>query len=344
MVTIETASEACRHEWDDFVQRCPDASGYHFWDWRRVFACAFGHRPEYLAARVDGRVAGILPLVRVPGLCSRARFVSLPFVNYGGVLAESADVSQALLEHAATLASTSSVRSIELRHRAARFPALRAERRKVAMTLPLASTADEAWRRLDRKIRNQVRKAQQAGLTVTHGGREQLAEFYDVFAGNMRDLGSPVFPQRFFAEMLDAFPDRTRIVVARLGDEPVAGAVTSAFRDTLEIPCASSRRRLRSLSANTLLYWSILERAITDGFATLDFGRSTPDTGPYRFKQQWGAAAGPLCYEYWTSRGGHVGSARDADGAAMQAAIAVWKRLPVGLATALGSRVVRYFP
>ena len=343
MVTIERAGASSAAEWDAFVNAHPDASGYHLWRWQRVFERAFGHRTEYLLARAGGAVAGVLPLVVVPGLCSRRTLVSLPFVNYGGVLAASPEARTALLDAAVDCAEDLRAKGIELRHRVSQFESLHHTRTRVGMLLPLAAEWGDAWRQLDRKVRNQVRKAQQAGLTVVGGGREYLDEFYAIFAKNMRDLGSPVFPRRFFAEMLETFPERASVLIVRSGLTPVAGAITYGFRTTIEVPSASSLRQHRALCGNTLLYWTILERAIRDGYQILDFGRSAPDSGPYQFKRQWGAIAEPLCWEHW-SAGAAPHLAREADGAAMQAAIAVWKRLPVGVATALGPRVVRYFP
>ena len=40
-----------------------------------------------------------------------------------------------------------------------------------------------------------------------HGGRELVPEFYEVFARNMRDLGTPVYARRFFETILEEFPD-----------------------------------------------------------------------------------------------------------------------------------------
>ena len=52
-------------EWDGFVGDQGDDAGYHAWDWRRVFANAFGHEPVYLLALRDLQVAGVLPLVQI---------------------------------------------------------------------------------------------------------------------------------------------------------------------------------------------------------------------------------------------------------------------------------------
>src|SRR5579862_1001899 len=114
----------------------------------------------------------------------------------------------------------------------------------------------------------------------------------------MRDLGTPVYSKRFFTEMLRAFPDRTRVHVVVLEDLPVAGAFTFESRGTMEIPWASSVRDFNALCPNHLLYWSIIENAARKGCLTFDFGRSTPNEGTYRFKEQWGAHPVPLHWEY----------------------------------------------
>src|SRR5262249_36853926 len=134
--------------------------------------------------------------------------VSLPFVNYGGVLADDDVAAGALFERAAAIAAERRLAHVELRHRQQRFPGAPSKSHKVAMLLPLADDAPAMWDGLDRKVRNQVRKAEKSGLTCEFGGAELLDPFYAVFAANMRDLGTPVYAKRFFLEVLQAFPDR----------------------------------------------------------------------------------------------------------------------------------------
>src|SRR4026209_1395054 len=80
--------------WDRFVRTQPDASGYHLSGWRGVFEGAFGHETAYLAAREEGAIVGVLPLVVFRSRVFGNFAVSLPFVNYGGVLAEDGEVAQ----------------------------------------------------------------------------------------------------------------------------------------------------------------------------------------------------------------------------------------------------------
>jgi FemAB-related protein (PEP-CTERM system-associated) len=223
------------------------------------------------------------------------------------------------------------------------FDGLPVKQHKVSMMLTLPETKQAAWDGLDRKVRNQIRKAQKSGLSAAIGGGELLDGFYDVFARNMRDLGTPVYPQTFFAETLRQFPDRARIVVVRHGKQPVAAGFISTFRDVVEVPSAGSLREFRPQCPNHLLYWTVIEHAIDAGFGVLDFGRSTPGEGTFLFKEQWGARPGPLSWEYQLLSGHDVPDRSPAN-AKFAPAIAVWKCLPVGLTKLMGPRVVRSFP
>src|SRR5207302_1869409 len=111
------------------------------------------------------------------------------------------------------------------------LPELPARSHKVTMLLDLPSTYDVCWEQLDRKVRNQIRKAEKSGIAVESGGRDLLDEFYAVFARNMRDLGTPVYSRRLFAAILEEFPPQARLHVGRLNGRPVAVALSYSFRD-----------------------------------------------------------------------------------------------------------------
>src|SRR5437764_3907284 len=130
---IDVSSDVTQPEWDAFVETHPNATSYHLWNWRHVFERAFAHRTEYLAARTDGAIVGVLPLVLFKNWFFGSFLVSLPFVNYGGVLADDDVVARALLARAGELARPRGVAHLELRHRSQRFEDLPARRHKVSM-------------------------------------------------------------------------------------------------------------------------------------------------------------------------------------------------------------------
>ncbi len=329
--------------WDTFVRAHPFSSGYHLWRWRRVFERAFGHDTVYLTARQDGAIVGVLPLVIFQSRLFGRFAVSLPFVNYGGVVATTDVAAQALVDRASALAVRWRLGHIELRHVARQFERLAVKEHKVAMILPLAQSRDAAWDAIDRKARNQVRKAEKSGLTASIGGRDRLAEFYDVFAQNMRDLGTPVYSRRFFEEVLEQNPEATRVIVVSKGQTPVAAGITYQYNDTIEVPWASSLQEHLALCPNNLLYWTILQDAVDRGLRYLDFGRSTPNEGTYRFKQQWGAEPHPMHWEYCLLNGSTMPD-QSPKNAKFRYAIAAWQRLPVGMTRILGPYIVRSIP
>jgi FemAB-related protein (PEP-CTERM system-associated) len=337
-VTVGVHADA--RSWDRFVATRSDAAGYHEWAWREVFVNAFGHEPVYLAARADDEVVGVLPLVVIESRLFGRSLTSLPFLNYGGIVADDDVVCAQLLEAAAEVARRRQCPHVELRHVNRRLPHLPVRQHKVTMLLPIESGM---WERVDRKVRNQIRKAQKSHLVAFRGGAELLDEFYTVFARNMRDLGTPVYSRRLFEEVLRAFPDRTAIHVVRLDGRPVAAGLTFRTRGRVEVPWASSIRDFNPLCPNHLLYWSILESAVERGADTMDFGRSTPGEGTFRFKEQWGAQPVPLHWEYLLLQG-HALPNVSPSNPKYRLMIETWKRLPLPVATALGPHIVRNIP
>ena len=118
---------------------------------------------------------------------------------------------------------------------------------KVTLILELSSDPDQMWKRFDAKLRNQIRKALKSDLTISWHGLEGVFDFYDVFASNMRGLGSPVHSRKFFTAILEEFSDSARLLLVRKGDLTIGGALCFLFKDGLLVPWASSRREYLSL-------------------------------------------------------------------------------------------------
>ncbi len=283
----------------------PERTGYHLWEWQKVFSRGLGQTCHYLAARVDGVVQGVLPLVEVKSWLFGRALSSLPYVNYGGVLAADADTAEALVAEAGRLAARRRLDFVVLRHRRRVFEDLPARTHKVTMLLPLESGKDAMWNALDRKVRNQIRKGEKSGLATESGGAELLDDFYRVFTRNMRDLGTPTYGRALFAEIVSTFPQDARIHLVRLNGETIACALSYGYGEVIEVPSASSLREHRALCPNHLMYWAIIQEAISGGRKTFDFGRSTPNDGTYHFKEQWGAVPEQLWWSTSSRRARH---------------------------------------
>jgi FemAB-related protein (PEP-CTERM system-associated) len=339
-LTVSVATAADRAAWDAFVTAEAAATGYHEWAWRDVFERSFGHEHLYLIARRGDRIDGVLPLVQINSRLFGRTMTSLPFVNYGGVLARSKAGACALRDRAAELARERGCRHVELRHFGRQFSDLPFRQHKVTMRLPVQPGM---WDRIDRKVRNQIRKAEKSQLTIARGGVELLDEFYAVFRRNMRDLGTPVYSRQLFAEVLGAFPARARLLVVRLNSAPVAAGLSYRTGRLVEVPWASSIRDYNSLCPNHLLYWNVIESAVAEGCDLMDFGRSTPGEGTYKFKEQWGAEPVALHWEYCLVEGTELPD-QSPKNPKFRMAIEAWKRLPLPIANLLGPSIVKRIP
>ena len=344
--SLGTLAIACntvsQEEWDAYVSAHPRASQYHQYCWKTIVEESFGHSTFYLSAREShGRLVGILPLVRIASRLFGDYVVSVPFVNYGGALGDSPEVELVLMKEAGVLAGQLGCNHVEFRDSTFKgsLP-LRSD--KVSMRLALPATADQLWEKFSSKLRAQVRRADRERPVAVIGGSELLPEFYAVFAHNMRDLGTPVYAAKYFWNILERVPS-ARIIVIRLRNRAVSAGFLLGYRHMLEIPWASTLRSVSPLGINMFLYWTVLQYAIRSGYTMFDFGRSTVDSGTYRFKKQWGAAPVALYWHYWLPEGSDVPQLNPGN-PKYRLAIAVWKKLPLWLANRLGPLIVKNLP
>lgn len=341
-VTVRLIDDSSLQRWDAFVSQHDNASTYHLSGWRGLIKTVFGHETFYFCAERAGEVVGVLPLIRLRSRLFGDYLVSMPYFNYGGALAVDAGVDAALMQAAADKARELGCSHVEFRdtERRESWP-VRTD--KVTMELALPADFDKFWSGLGAKLRSQVKRPQKEGAEAVMGGQELLPEFYAVFARNMRDLGTPVYPIRFFSAILTTYPARAAITVVRYRGKPVAAGFILGHRRRLEIPWASANRDYNALGVNMLLYAEILKRAIADGYSTFDFGRSSRDSGTYRFKKQWGALERQLYWHYALAPGRDLPKLTPSN-PKYQFAISLWQRLPLFAANALGPLIVKNLP
>jgi FemAB-related protein (PEP-CTERM system-associated) len=345
-VTVHTWKdlEAGIPAWESFMHRqLPIALSYHP-RWLGALSRGLSQTPYCLEACAGSTTLGLLPVMFVRSMLFGRFLTGLPYLNYGGVMGEDPVVARRLIDRAVALADELDVRFLELRHeRACEHPRLVTRAgSKVHMRVNLPATPGQLWDQLSAKVRNQVRKGTKSELTVVHGGDERLGEFYDVFSQNMRDLGTPVFGRRLFLEIMRQFPDRAEFCIVRAGTVPVAAALLLHGWGVTEVPSASSLRQYNHTSANMLLYWKLLERAIERGQSVFDFGRSSPESNTYRFKKQWGATPFPAEWQHYVRKG--AATDMRPDNPRYERLIRIWQRLPVPITRWIGPIIVRGIP
>lgn len=328
-------------DWDDFVHSAPDSSLYHLSAWTHLAKVVFGHRTLFLEARTrPGVLVGILPLVHQRSLLLGSFTTSVAFFNYGGALTRQPEIGYQLMQRASEVGQVLGSRYVEFRDTKPRPGPWLLREDKTTLLLDLPPTVSELSRGVGSKVRSQIRRAEREAVTCRHGTHDLVPDFYTVFAENMHDLGTPVYPLRFFEAIVQSFPSQCDLLVVDWRGKPSAAAFLVRWRDTVEIPWAACRTEAKPIGLNMKLYWEALSLAVNRGFKRFDFGRSTIDSGTYRFKRQWGANPAPLYWYRWERRP-RLGPARpvEARGKLQELGTRLWRRIPLPVANRLGALI-----
>ncbi len=206
VVNLLKAEDALR--WDEFVRRCPQATFFHLSAWRELMEEVFDHRTFYLYAERAGDIVGVLPLAEVRSRLFGHALVSLPFCVYGGIAAaEDAgpETLYALESKAETLAQALGVQHLEFRNLKPRHEDWPRQELYVTFRKEILPEVEANLLAIPRKQRAMVRKGIQYGLTSTQS--RAIDPFFRIYAESVRNLGTPMFPRRYFRLLLDAFPE-----------------------------------------------------------------------------------------------------------------------------------------
>jgi len=318
----------------------------HDLKWLGVLNQRLRHKTFLMVTRDQSdQTIGCLPLALVQSLLFGKFLVSLPYLNSGGVCSDDPQVAHALIDRAVELADTLDVKHLELRHEIpVEHPKLTVSRTdKVHMRLDLKDSPEALLKSYKSKLRSQIKKTSENPFELAFGSLELVDEFYHVFATNMRDLGTPVYSKTLFLTILANFgPQVAELAVVRLEGRTIAGALLIHQDGTSQVPSASSLRAYNSTGANLWMYSKLLERAILKGSRVFDFGRSSLESGTFKFKEQWGAKACPAVWQYYVRKGNPAHMRPDSPN--KQRLIKTWQKLPLWLSKMLGPGIVRGIP
>jgi len=340
------ASQSCQvdvssepPDWDSYLQGHRANTIFHDPRWGLVMQEAYSNRPFYLTARRDNSIVGILQLVLQKSLLFGTHLSSLPYFDVSGILADDAAAAEALLAEAASLRTETGTQWVELRQTEPLPGELACRDDKITLRLPLPGDPEALWDTFSPKVRNQIRKPKKEGLTLHGECNVTLDEFHAVYVRNMRDLGSPPHSKRFFEVIRAHFGDAVRLFSVKQDDTPLAASFTLTDTRAMRLPWAASDWRFRKLGANMLLYWGMLKEGCERGAPRFDFGRSTRDSGTYRFKKQWGAEEVPLYWQYLLAPGQGTPDVRP-DSRKYRLMVGCWQWLPVCVAQSIGPHII----
>jgi FemAB-related protein (PEP-CTERM system-associated) len=326
-------------EWDAFVYAQPEATFFHLSGWKQVIETSFGHDCYYLYAHADGRVVGILPLVHIKSRLLGNALISTAFCVYGGPVGIDEPARSVLEYRAVELAHELNVDYLEFRRRAPGKPGwVRNDELYATFRKELDPDPEANLKQVPRKQRAMVRKGIKGGLKSRSDAH--IDDFFALYGESVRNLGTPVFGKKYFANLKSVFDDACEILTITDGDTPVSSVMNFYFRDEVLPYYGGGGPLARKLAANDFMYWEVMRRACENGYRVFDFGRSKRGTGSFAFKTHWGFAPEPLSYEYKLFGRDDIPSVNPTN-PKYHMAIRCWKRLPLAIANRLGPMIAK---
>lgn len=330
---IKTLDESKYAQWDAFVQANPEASFFHQSGWKEVIERAFGHKTYYLYVENNGEITGILPLVHVKSLLFGNTLVSTAFCVYGGIVANDEASALELDKEACLLAEKLGVDCLEMRNRVQKTPERPYKKLYVTFRKELDADVEKNMLAIPRKQRAMVRKGIEAGLTSSID--EGVDRLHQAYSESVRNLGTPVFPKKYFQTLKDVFADQCEVLTIELNGQLIASVMSFYYKDEVLPYYGGGTDLARDVKGNDFMYWEVMRRAVEKGVKIFDYGRSKIGTGSYSFKKNWGFTPEPLFYEYHLVRADSLPDINPLN-PKYQLFIAAWKRLPLPLSRMIG--------
>ncbi|TSA17286.1 GNAT family N-acetyltransferase [bacterium] len=341
MIIIRPIEQGEADSWNQFVSDHSQGALTHLHEWGLAANIAYGLEVEYLGAFDDGEFIAMLPAIVIKRPFAPRIAVSLAFCHYSGWLIAKKANETIVRRMFVEFLDAQGIHKLELRQKGGPEQTAPGE---VTLIRPLERTSEVLWEALDAKVRNQVRKATNSGLTP-RWGKDQFEEFYSVYARNTSFLGSPVHSKTYFRILLEKLPAYTEILTIRLEGNVVAAMFLTGYKGQLSDPWAASLRQYDKLCPNMLMYWEAFRFGCQNSYSSFDMGRSQLGSTTFRFKRQWGTHALPLHYSSISLNGTSDRTSTNVYRSSQAHIVSrIWRALPLPLATWLGPKIRKYIP
>jgi FemAB-related protein (PEP-CTERM system-associated) len=354
MISIRKATLSDKTCWDTYVEQHNNHSPYHLFGWQKAIEDAYHHHNYYLIAEQSindkKEVVGVFPLVLFKKPFGKPTFCALPFCDIGGILANDENIQELLIIKSKEVALEHHIKDIEIRTRTHNTnqnfetPTGKDSAQKVSMLMSLPENSELLFASFKSKLRSQIRKAEKNGLTYKLGSEKiMLDDFYQVFAHNMRALGSPVHAKQWFESLFDQYQDKMIISIVYKDELPIGAGIVLVAGSKAAIPWASTKAEYNRLSPNMMLYWSLLEHISNHGIKEFDFGRSSFGEGTYKFKKQWGAEPSKLdWYKINDKQNSTTEPQINSKNQLREIVENIWRKLPLKVTIFIGPKVRQY--
>lgn len=326
--------------WDDYVKQHEQGTFFHLSGWHNVIRKSFSHPCHYLMAKKEQKVVGIVPLVQVKSVLFGHALISTPFCVYGGILADDENSYRLLEKEACQLAETLQVDYLELRYNQKQQSDLLMKQAHSTFGCSLPETSEAILAQVKKKqravIRHSIKNELSAKVT------QSVDDFYHLLSQSYRNLGTPIFSQQYFENLLTEFSDCSDVLIVNdKMDRPSTAVMNFYFKEQVLPYYGGGNSDSRTMKSADFMYYQVMCNAREKGFTGFDFGRSKNDSGPYKYKKNWGMEPQPLYYYYHLVKAESLPNLSP-NNPKYKLFINMWQKLPLSISRWLGPFLSKY--
>jgi len=298
------------YEYLDLVPVSFNPSLFHFYENH------FKWKPYYLFIYCEEELHSILPLINTGNA-----WVSLPHFTYGGFLVLQTKSSinyTSLLEsiinnlkgksfgfytiNIDNLEYNLTPQKVFVRSLSREIKGIQSE--KTTSLLFLKNNVEENWKSINPNLRRKINKAISSNLSIKKGGKELIDDFYNVYVKNISKLNSLNYSKKFFKSLLKEWKNgHCYLMVVYRNKVPIGAAMMVSYLGFYENIYFATNIDTRKLYVSDYLHWNLICSCIEqykvdnlDKEAPLvySFGRSTLNSGVFKYKNHWPVKNIPL--------------------------------------------------
>ena len=279
--------------WDAWVVQHPDFSFFHGAAWAKVLVETYGFTPRYFTTGGPGRIHSLLPLMEADSWLTGRRGIALPFTDSCEPFFLTDSLPEKLLKDAVDFGRARGWKYLECRGGRKLSGQVPVSVCFYGHRLDLTLGEDKLFAGLKASVRQAVRKAEQAGVTVEiSDSLEALKIFYQLQCLTRQKHGLPPQPFAFFGNIHRHILARKSgmIAVARHGRIPIAASVYFHLNGRAVFKYGAANDSYQHLRGVNLAMWEAIKWHVRQGMCQLHLGRtSLANAGLRRFKLAWGA-------------------------------------------------------
>jgi hypothetical protein len=160
---------------------------------------------------------------------------------------------------------------------------------------------NKVWENFSQNVRRGVSKANESGISVTTGGREDVESIYSLLLKRQKVPSTKEFLYEIFENF---YPDNLNFFIAKKDDVPVTGTINTLYKNNIGgwigVPKVSIDGVSPNVSPNYPLIWESIQWACNNNYKQFEIIGAS-DRKTYTFKVQFCGDIAPFYRMKWYS-------------------------------------------